>query len=76
MKKSTAEKALASRLMLEMERIAQENGCIASQAYCFSFQAYGFFEKMGYKILGVSNGYPPPVQEFYLIKKYDESPGW
>ena len=56
---------------MEMERIAKENGCIASQAYCFSFQASGFFEKIGYKILGVSNGYPGNVNEFYLIKKYN-----
>ncbi len=64
-------KGLGRRLMLEMGKIARENGCIASQAYCFSFQAPGFFEKMGYKILGISNGYPSPVTELYLIKKYN-----
>jgi len=63
---------LGKLLMLEMERIARESGCIASQAYHFSFQAPGFFEKMGYKILGISNGYPPPTTELYLIKKYNE----
>ena len=57
--------------MLEMERIARENGCIASQASCFSFPALGIIEKMGYQILGLSNGYPDPVKEYYLIKKYD-----
>jgi GNAT superfamily N-acetyltransferase len=64
-------KGLGRRLMLEMERIAREIGCIASQAYCFSFHAPGFFEKMGYKILGISNSYPCPVTELYLIKKYN-----
>lgn len=63
-------KGLGRMLMLEMERIARENGCIASQASCFSFQAPDFFQKMGYKILGISNGYPAPVNELYLIKKY------
>lgn len=63
-------KGLGRLLMLEMERIAREQGCIASQAYCFSFQAPDFFEKMGYQILGRSDGYPPPVKELYLIKKY------
>jgi len=63
-------KGLGRMLVMEMERIARENGCIASQAYCFSFQSPEFFEKMGYKTLGVSNGYPPPVSELYLIKKY------
>jgi GNAT superfamily N-acetyltransferase len=66
-------KGLGRTMMLKMEKIAKESGCIASQAYCFSFHATGFFEKMGYKVLGISNGYPPPVKEFYLIKKYDET---
>jgi len=63
-------KGLGRILMLEMEKIARESGCIASQAYCFSFHAPGFFEKMGYKIFAISNGYPPPTTELYLIKKY------
>jgi ribosomal protein S18 acetylase RimI-like enzyme len=56
--------------MLEMERIAKERGCIASQASSFSFQAPGFFESMGYSILGTSNSYPNDSKEFYMIKKY------
>ena len=64
-------RSLGKSMMLEMERIARESGCIASQAYCFSFHAPGFFEKLGYKILGISNGYPPPTTELYLIKKYN-----
>jgi GNAT superfamily N-acetyltransferase len=63
-------RGLGRMLMLEMEKIARESGCIASQACCFSFHAPGFFEKMGYKVLGISNGYPPPTTELYLIKKY------
>ena len=64
-------KGLGRILMLEGERIARENGCIASQASSFSFQAPDFFEKMGYKILGVSKGYPHPASESYFIKKYN-----
>jgi GNAT superfamily N-acetyltransferase len=67
---SLRRKGLGRMLMLEMERIARSQGCIASQAYCFSFQAPEFFEKMGYQVLGRSDGYPPPVRELYLIKKY------
>jgi GNAT superfamily N-acetyltransferase len=63
-------KGMGRKLMQEMEMIAEEQGCMASQAYCFSFQALGFLEKLGYKTLGVSDGYPHPVKEYYLIKKY------
>jgi len=63
-------KGLGRMLMTEMEKIARENACLASQAYCFSFQTLGFFQKIGYQVLGVSDGYPPPVREYYLIKKY------
>jgi len=61
---------LGRKLILEAERIAQENGCIASQLCSLSFQAPGFFQKMGYQVLGVSDGYPDPVKEYYFIKKY------
>lgn len=64
-------KGVGRTLMREMERIAKENGCIASQAYTFSFQAPAFFAKIGYQILGISDGYPHSVKEFYLIKKYN-----
>ena len=63
-------KGLGTQLMEKMEGIAQERGCIASQAYAFSFQAPGFFEKMGYHIFGFSEGFPPPAKQFYIIKKY------
>jgi GNAT superfamily N-acetyltransferase len=69
------QKGLGRRLMVEMERIAIARGCIASQASTFSFQAPAFFERMGYSILGTSNGYPQGCKEFYLIKKYGEHSG-
>jgi GNAT superfamily N-acetyltransferase len=63
-------KGLGRILMQEMERTAKEQGCIASQAYCFSFQTPTFFQNMGYQVLGISDGYPQAVRELYLIKKY------
>jgi GNAT superfamily N-acetyltransferase len=63
-------KGLGTRLMNETEMIARGKGCIASQAYAFSFQAPGFFEKLGYQVLGISEHYPPPTKEYYFIKKY------
>jgi ribosomal protein S18 acetylase RimI-like enzyme len=60
---------LGRKLVLEAERIAQESGCIAAQTYALSFQAPGFFQKLGYETFGISDGYPDPVHEYYLIKR-------
>jgi ribosomal protein S18 acetylase RimI-like enzyme len=57
-------------LMLEAERIATENGCLACPAFCFSFHAPEFFRKLGYDAYGIANGYPDPIKEYLLIKRF------
>lgn len=57
-------------LMMVAERIARKDGCISSLAMVYSFQSPEFFQKLGYKIFGVSDGYPKPIKEYYFIKKY------
>lgn len=57
-------------LMMAAERIAQKDGCISSLAMVYSFQSPEFFQKLGYEIFGVSDGYPKPIKEYYFIKKY------
>ncbi len=59
-----------TKLVLEAERIAKENKCIACQTYALSFQAPEFFQKLGYKVFGVDDGYPDPIKEYYFIKKF------
>jgi len=63
-------RGLGRKLILEAERIAQEHGCIAVQASALSFQSPGFFRRMGYTVFGMSDGYPDPVKEYYLIKRF------
>ena len=63
-------RGLGARLMMEAEQIARNAGCIACQTYSFSFQAPGFFQKLGYVTYGVSDGYPPPTTESYFIKRF------
>jgi len=29
-----------------------------------------FFQKLGYDVFGISEDYPEPTKEYYLIKKY------
>lgn len=57
-------------LMMVAERIARKDGCLSSLAMVYSFQSPEFFQKLGYEIFGVSDGYPKPIKEYYFIKKY------
>lgn len=62
---------LGRKLAMEAERRAKQSGCIAVQTYALSFQAPGFFRSLGYEVFGISNGYPDPFQEYYLIKRFE-----
>ena len=57
-------------LLDRAESIAQENGSISGLTWVLSFQAPEFFQKCGYAVFGVSDGYPDPVKEYYLQKKF------
>lgn len=57
-------------LLMEAERIAKESGCISGQACVLSFQAVGFFKRLGYVAFGTSDGYPGSIKEYYLIKRF------
>ena len=57
-------------LLMEAERIAKERGCISGQACVLSFQALGFFKRLGYVVFGVSDGYPGSIKEYYHIKRF------
>jgi GNAT superfamily N-acetyltransferase len=61
---------LGTRLLMEAESIAREHGCIASLICPMSFHSPEFFQDKGYRIFGYSDGYPEPVLENYMIKKY------
>jgi GNAT superfamily N-acetyltransferase len=57
-------------LVLAAERIGLERGCITAQTWSLSFQAPEFFQKLGYAVFGVSDGYPDPIKEHYFIKRF------
>ena len=63
-------RGLGRKLILEAERIATEHGCIAVQASALSFQSPEFLRRMEYTVFGMSDGYPDPVKEYYLIKRF------
>ncbi|MFX0093933.1 MAG: GNAT family N-acetyltransferase, partial [Candidatus Hodarchaeota archaeon] len=57
-------------LLTTAERIATENGCISGLVNTLSFQCPSFFQKCGYEIFGVSDGYPDSIKEYFLIKRF------
>ncbi|MFX1254921.1 MAG: GNAT family N-acetyltransferase [Promethearchaeota archaeon] len=57
-------------LLMSAERIAIKNGCISGLMNVLSFQSPEFFQKYGYKIFGVSDGYSDSIKEYFLIKRF------
>lgn len=55
-------------LMREAEAEAARRGCVGVWLDTFSFQAPGFYRKLGYEEFGRLDGYPPPHSRFYLRK--------
>ena len=57
-------------LMLKVEELAKEEGCISANTMTYSFQAPQFYEKLGYKIVGAFEQYPDDIKKFFLEKKF------
>jgi GNAT superfamily N-acetyltransferase len=64
---------LGEAVVREAERQAREAGCGASQTWTFSFQAPGFYEKIGYQRIGFFDGYPGRITECILAKPFEDS---
>ena len=59
---------LGEKLMREAETVAREHGCIGIWLDTFSFQAPGFYEKLGYTVFGELADYPAGHSRFFLHK--------
>ncbi len=58
-------------LVLEAEIIGQKKGYPAAQTWTFSFQAPMFYQSIGYKLVGMFDGYTDEITEYILLKKFD-----
>ena len=52
--------------MLAAEAEAIRLGCVGVWLDTFSFQARGFYEKLGYTLFGTIDDYPPGESRFFL----------
>lgn len=59
---------IGRQLMEQAETVAREKGCIGIHLDTFTFQAPGFYQKLGYAVLGELADYPPGSSRFFLHK--------
>ena len=58
-----------SQLMHRLEQEAVRRSCFHAHVDTYSFQARGFYEKLGYRLFGVLEDYPSGHTRFFLQKR-------
>lgn len=56
-------------LIARAEAEAIKRGCVGAWLDTFSFQARPFYEKLGYRLCGTIDDYPPGHKRFFLQKR-------
>jgi GNAT superfamily N-acetyltransferase len=62
---------LGSQLLAQAEEQARALGCIGAWLDTFSFQARGFYEKLGYSLAGTIPDHPLGGARYFMIKRWD-----
>jgi GNAT superfamily N-acetyltransferase len=65
---------IGTRLMAQAEAFARRYGCNFVHLDTMSFQARGFYEKVGYTVFATLTGYPNGVERYYLVKHFYPAP--
>jgi GNAT superfamily N-acetyltransferase len=61
---------LGTRLLHEIEQAAAQRGCTRAHLDTFSYQARPFYERLGYRVFGLLEDYPPGHQRFFMAKEF------
>ena len=64
---------IGSELMKAAEAIARERGCVGAWLTTFTFQARGFYEKLGYRVFAELEDSPAGNTRMFLRKRFDEA---
>jgi ribosomal protein S18 acetylase RimI-like enzyme len=62
-------RGLGRRLILAAEAEAVARGCAHAHCDTFGFQALPFYEKLGYRVFGTLEDYPPGHTRYFLEKR-------
>jgi GNAT superfamily N-acetyltransferase len=62
-----------TNLMIQAEEEAIQRGCRGVWLDTFSFQARGFYEKLGYSVFGDLADNPPGHTRFFMKKVFDKA---
>ncbi|MCB0117125.1 MAG: GNAT family N-acetyltransferase [Caldilineaceae bacterium] len=65
-------RGVGRQLLRRAEEIAIERGCLRAMLTTYSFQARGFYEKEGYRIVGALEDYPPGSTFYWLRKDFGD----
>ena len=57
-----------SALLRQAECLARDAGCVAVKLDTYEFQAKPFYEKAGYVVFGILEGFPANTCTYYLQK--------
>ena len=64
---------IGTELMKKAEAEAIGRGCTSAQLSTFSFQAKGFYEKLGYRVIGALEDYPPGETFYWMRRDFGEA---
>ncbi|MBC3767136.1 GNAT family N-acetyltransferase [Neptunicella marina] len=60
---------IGSKILTEIEASGRERGCIKCLLDTLNFQAMPFYQKHGYKIEWVQQGYPKTGCKYFMVKE-------
>lgn len=60
---------LGRELMLKAEAAARDCGCKYAKLHTFDFQARGFYESLGYKVIGETPDFPEGHCQYLMCKQ-------
>ena len=61
---------LGRQMLLQAEQEALARGCRGSRLDTYSFQARGFYERLGYAVFGGIEDYPPGQSRIFMRKAF------